>query len=230
MHEEKCLAHYGILGMHWGIRRTPEELGHAPKKTIGDRLRSSVNQLKEKRHERVANQSVKKRIDISSLSDQELNDVVNRLQLEKRYSDLMRELHPEQKSRARKIVSDLADKSLRTIGDKILTKAINKMFTTREEKEAAAAAKELKKVTTEKAIGDAKAAIEKQKFESDLRVGNIMNLREDYTPAQIQSIKSYIDAVSSLEPSSTRMSQAEVDRLDKWLEERSFYNRGKDKS
>ena len=230
MSANSYIKHYGILGMHWGIRRTPEELGHAPKKTIGDRLRSSANRLKEKRHERVANKSVKKKTDISSLSDQELNDVVNRLQLAKRYSDLMRELHPEQKSRARKIVSDLADKSLRTIGDKILTKAINKMFTTREEKEAAAAAKELKKVTTEKAIGDAKAAIEKQKFESDLRVGNIMNLREDYTPAQIQSIKSYIDAVSSLETSSTRMSQAEVDRLDKWLEERSFYNRGKDKS
>ena len=25
------LWHHGIKGMHWGIRRTPEELGHAPK-------------------------------------------------------------------------------------------------------------------------------------------------------------------------------------------------------
>lgn len=24
----ECLQHYGILGMHWGVRRTPEQLGH----------------------------------------------------------------------------------------------------------------------------------------------------------------------------------------------------------
>lgn len=29
--EENELQHYGIIGMKWGIRRTPEQLGHAPK-------------------------------------------------------------------------------------------------------------------------------------------------------------------------------------------------------
>ena len=28
MYEEDFIEHYGILGMHWGIRRTPEQLGH----------------------------------------------------------------------------------------------------------------------------------------------------------------------------------------------------------
>lgn len=218
------LLHYGILGMHWGIRRTPEELGHRPRRSAGERLRSSIANVKEKRREHTATKASRTAIDVSSMSDADLNKIVNRLQLEKRYSDLMKELHPKKQSRLKKILTDLADKSVRQIGEKALTKAIDNAFTTAEEKEAARAAKKLKKVTTEKAIGDAQDAIDRRNFEKDLRVSKISNVREDYTPAQLQSIKSYVDSISSVEASAARLSSSEIDRLNAWLQSRDMYN------
>lgn len=225
MKKDTSLLHYGILGMRWGIRRTPEELGHAPRRTIGERIRNRITLSKEKRREQSLKKASKTAIDVSSMSDEDLNKVVNRLQLEKRYSDLMKELHPKKQSRLKKILTDLADKSVRQIGEKALTKAIDKAFKTQEEKDAERAAKELKKVTTEKAIGDAKDAIDRRKFEKDLRVSKITNVREDYTPAQIQSIKSYVDSVSSVEASAAKLSSSEINRLNSWLESRDMFNR-----
>lgn len=218
------LSHYGILGMRWGIRRTPEELGHRPRRSAGERLRSAIANAKEKSREHATVKASKTAIDVSSMSDEDLNKVVNRLQLEKRYSDLMKELHPKRQSRLKRILTDLADKSVRQIGEKALTKAINNAFTTQEEKDAARAAKELKKVATEKAIGDAQDALDRRKFEKDLRVSKISNVREDYTPAQIQSIKSYVDSVSSVEASTAKLSSSEIDRLNSWLESRDMFN------
>lgn len=56
---ENTIYHYGIKGMRWGVRRTPEQLG---------RKRSSV----------------------SEMSDQELQQIINRKLKEKQYKDLMK--------------------------------------------------------------------------------------------------------------------------------------------
>lgn len=34
---QDCLVHYGVKGMKWGVRRTPEQLGH-----LKDTYRSKV--------------------------------------------------------------------------------------------------------------------------------------------------------------------------------------------
>lgn len=61
------LTHYGIRGMRWGIRRTPAQLGN-----------KAQGQKKPK----------KEKFNLSSMTDQELRDRVNRMSLERSYSSL----------------------------------------------------------------------------------------------------------------------------------------------
>ena len=64
MSNEALLQHYGILGMKWGVRRTPEQLARASGKKS-----SSDDEVKK-------------------MSDSELRSKINRLQMEKQYKQL----------------------------------------------------------------------------------------------------------------------------------------------
>lgn len=90
------LMHYGILGMRWGIRRTPKQLGHD---------KSSNSDKKE----------VVKKKTISDLSDEELRARINRLQMERQYKELTK----GQISRGRKFV----DFFIKNLGTDILLPA-----------------------------------------------------------------------------------------------------------
>ena len=67
------LTHYGIKGMKWGIRRTPEQLG---------RRRSGKGSEDHQRSRELKNKGAK------NLSTQELKELTNRLQLEQQYNRL----------------------------------------------------------------------------------------------------------------------------------------------
>lgn len=71
------LRHYGILGMKWGVRRTPAQLARARGKTSSSS--ESVHEDYKKAHD---NKSIK------SMSDAELRSKLNRIQMEQQYSRL----------------------------------------------------------------------------------------------------------------------------------------------
>lgn len=75
------LYHYGILGMRWGVRRTPAQLGRS---TTGKKTSSSKSNSK--KVSSTSKQSNKK--SVKDMTDDELKSKINRLELEKRYKDL----------------------------------------------------------------------------------------------------------------------------------------------
>lgn len=102
---EEELKHYGIKGMKWGVRRFQNSDGSL---TSEGRKRYSGNDLKEaqkkvdkgkamvdgvkKTRVKAAEKQHEKKIkdDLSKMSDAELRDIVNRLNMEERYTQVMK--------------------------------------------------------------------------------------------------------------------------------------------
>ncbi len=110
---DDTLAHYGIKGMHWGIRRTPEQLarvsGHSTKEPVG-------NEKGQGDSEKPGSSSSAKK-SLSDLSDDELRERISRLELEKRYKDLEKADAKPKSTRGR----DFCVNVLETIGKNTLT-------------------------------------------------------------------------------------------------------------
>lgn len=123
------LYHYGIKGMKWGVRRTPAQLGHvtAGKKSSRE---SKASKPKEKKTPGKTSRIT------SSLSDDELQRRVNRLNLEERYDDLVARqkarydtgIWPSVKKAAAKHLGDFGNKVLSNVVDMAVKKIFDKKF------------------------------------------------------------------------------------------------------
>lgn len=75
---DNSLTHYGILGMKWGVRRTDAQLARAR----GSKSKSSSEEESEDYKKAHSSKSIK------SMSDAELRNRLNRLQMEQQYTRL----------------------------------------------------------------------------------------------------------------------------------------------
>lgn len=97
------LIHYGVKGMKWGVRRTPAQLGHQGKpKKVPKRARESPKNKKSQ------NKPKKK---VQELSNDELREAINRLDMEKRYKELERNAKSQPIDEGKKFVKNVLKKS-----------------------------------------------------------------------------------------------------------------------
>ena len=85
----KEIYHYGIKGMHWGERRTPEQLGHriaSGARKLKDNVKKSIKESHT--HSEDYDRAHKGTKNVKKLSDAELRNRINRINMEKQYKSL----------------------------------------------------------------------------------------------------------------------------------------------
>ena len=128
------LMHYGVPGMKWGVRKSPQSSG-------GSKLKSTKSKYDEWREKRKASKEAKeaskpKKRKLSELSDEELARRIRRAQMEDQY----KQLRPEQatkgegftKTTFNKVIKPAAissgERFLKNALDKYGDNVLNKMF------------------------------------------------------------------------------------------------------
>lgn len=112
------LAHFGIKGMRWGIRRSDEELARLHGSSSSDAIRA-----------RETLTSIRKAGSLSAASDSDLTHLVNRINLEKRYSEIQQSTFEKGHTQVKTLLSvgDTANKLIsfaNSPAGKLLTSAL----------------------------------------------------------------------------------------------------------
>lgn len=137
------LAHYGVLGMKWGVRNDDRSSGRpqggasrkkAPlssvKKMVTSKPKATAQTTEQKTNESSSStkgpeskvvETKAEPLSAKSMTDQELRDAVNRLQMEKTYAQLMAERNPAPAKKAESAIKTILLGSTKQAAGQLLT-------------------------------------------------------------------------------------------------------------
>lgn len=117
------LAHYGVKGMHWGVRREGTR-GSTPPSARAPKSQSLLPGKKKAKGADHEEEASPKR----PMTEAELRSAINRIKLEREYANLMAP-PPKEKSEMRKIAEAVVKDSVKAAGTKVLTGALTNVMT-----------------------------------------------------------------------------------------------------
>lgn len=106
------IAHFGVRGMKWGVRKAT--------------TRGSTPPSKRKPKEEAAAEK-RQSLDMHAMSDTELRNAINRIKLQREYAQLTAP-PPKEKSRGRQVVENIVYGSAEAAGKKVLTGALTNVL------------------------------------------------------------------------------------------------------
>lgn len=121
MNDRDFLEHHGVKGQRWGVRRTPEQLGHRIKEGA-KKVKKILSDRKAKRSAQVRKKP--RKIAVKKMSDQELENRLKRLRKESEY----RRLSKEARGRGKNLVMDVLEKSGKSVLTDLTTSEMRKML------------------------------------------------------------------------------------------------------
>ena len=116
---EDILYQSGIKNQKWGVRRFQNKDGTW---TSERRLMEGDGKRKD------PSKNDKKRKDISLMSDEELQKLISRMQLEKQYRDLYYNLNPQKQSKAKMIFAKMLTNAIEEFSNQAIKKAARTVF------------------------------------------------------------------------------------------------------
>ena len=145
---EDDLAHYGVLGMKWGVRKDDRGSGRpqgaasrkkaplasvrkavTPKKTNTGAPKTETQETNKSSNAKVSEAKVETQQESAqksghSMSDQELRDAINRMQMEKTYAQLLAERNPAPAKKADSAIKTILRDSTKQAAGQLLTNTL----------------------------------------------------------------------------------------------------------